>query len=147
MKKIFLFVSFTIVVGMTNAFAGRDPNVSTQVLQSFKKEFPAAAYLKWDKYQDYFRATFVLNDHRTEAWFSSEGELLGTVRDLLFDQLPLTVMKNVGKKFPAAYFYEVREVSNTNGTTYQMVAGTKKAKYKLSATPDGEVTKAGKIKN
>ncbi|HVT84741.1 MAG TPA: hypothetical protein VHD35_06045 [Chitinophagaceae bacterium] len=147
MKKIFLFMSFAIVVGMTSAFAGKDPKVGPRVQQSFKKEFPAADFVKWDKDQDYFKATFVLNDYRTEAWFSEEGELLGTVRNLLYDQLPLAVMRGIEKKYSAEDIIEIREITNADGTTYKMTAINKKGKFGLSATPDGDVVRTGKIKN
>ena len=147
MKKIFLFLSFAMIVGMTSAFASGDPSVGPRVQQSFKKEFPTADFVKWDTDQGYFIATFVLNDYRTEAWFSEDGELLGTVRNLLYDQLPLAVMRGVEKRFPSQNISEIREISNINGTTYKMVVATKKGMFGLSATPDGEVTKIGKIKN
>lgn len=147
MKKIFLFLSFAMVIGMTNAFAGNDPSVNPTVKQSFKKEFPSAEYVKWDKDQDYFKATFVLNDYRTEAWFSDEGELLGTIRSLLYNELPLAVMRGIETKFPSADISDIREINNINGTTYKMIAATKKKKFGLSATPNGEVVKTGKIRN
>jgi hypothetical protein len=147
MKKIFLFVSFAMIVGMTSAFASNDPTVSPGVQQSFKKEFPSAGYVTWGKYQDYLKASFVLADHRTEAWFSADGQLLGTIRDLFYNQLPLAVMKEVDKRFPAANISETREVTNNNGTSYKMVVETRKGKFIVTATPDGEVTKTGKIKN
>lgn len=147
MKKIFLFLSFAMIIGMTNVFATNDPAVSPLVKQSFKKEFPSAVYVKWDKDQDYFKATFVLNEFRTQAWFSDEGELLGTIRGLFYDQLPLTVMRGIENKFPSAGISDILEITNINGTTYKMVATTQKGKFRLSATPDGAVIKAGKIKD
>jgi hypothetical protein len=147
MKKFFLFLSFALIIGMTSAFASNDPNVSARVQQSFKREFPSAEYVTWDKDQDYLKASFVLADYRAEAWFSGDGQLLGTIRDLLYNQLPLAVMKEVDKKFSASNITEIREITNSNGTTYKMVVETRKGKFNISATPDGEVTKTGKIKN
>ncbi len=134
MKKIFLFLSFAMIIGMTSAFASTDPNVSPKVQQSFKKEFPTAEYVRWGKDQDYLKASFVFADYRTEAWFSADGQLLGTIRDLLYNQLPLAVMKELEKRFPTADIIEIREITNSNGTTYKMVAETKKGKYQHHRT-------------
>lgn len=147
MKKFFLFLSFAMVIGMTQAFAANDPDVNSKVKQSFKKEFPSAAFVTWDKQQDYFKASFVLNDYRTEAWFSNEGELLGTIRNLLYNELPLAVMRGIETKFPSADILEIREITNSEGTTYKMTATIKKKKFGLSATPNGEVVKTGRIGN
>jgi hypothetical protein len=135
-----------MIVGVTTAFASGDPTVGPRVQQSFKNEFPQADYVIWGKDQDYFKATFVLNDYRTEAWFSADGELLGTVRNLLYDQLPLSVMRGIEKNYPSACVIEILEITNSDGTVYKMVATDKKGKIGLSATPDGVVMKTGRIK-
>lgn len=147
MKKFFLFLSFAMVIGTASAFAANDPNVNPVVKQSFKKEFPLAEYVSWDKDQDYFKASFVLNEYRAEAWFSEEGELLGTIRTLLYNELPLAVMRGIETKFPTADISDIREITNSNGTTYKMVASTSKKKFGLNASPNGEVVTTGRIRN
>lgn len=97
MKKIFLILSFVIVAGLYTASA--DPGVDPRVRQSFQREFPTARILKWEKNGDYLKATFVFNENRTEAWFSNEGELQGTIRCLLYDQLPFAVMRELKAGF------------------------------------------------
>jgi hypothetical protein len=146
MKKIFLMLSLIAAVAGTTAFANDDPKVNLRVQESFKKEFPGAQYVKWGKDHDYFKAIFVLADYRAEAWFNTDGELLATTRDLLYDQLPLAVMKELEKKFPSANATEIREVTNSNGTLYKLLLEDKKVKYSISATPNGEVSVTEKIK-
>ncbi|MFI5133976.1 MAG: PepSY-like domain-containing protein [Chitinophagales bacterium] len=146
MKKIFLMLALIATVAATTVFANDDPKVNPRVQESFKKEFPGAQYVKWDKDQDYFKVIFVLADYRAEAWFSTDGELLGTTRDLLYDQLPLAVMKELEKKFPIANATEIKEVTNNYGTLYKLVLEDKKCSYRISATPNGEISVTEKIK-
>lgn len=114
--------------------------------QSFQREFPTARILKWEKNGDYLKATFVFNENRTEAWFSNEGELQGTIRCLLYDQLPFAVMRGIESRFPSAGIIDILEITNSNGTSYRITAESKKGKFLLIATSGGEVIKAGKIK-
>lgn len=140
MKKFFLVLSLIGTIGMTSAFASEDPTIDPQVKESFKKEFPDAQHVQWNKDQEYLKATFTLADYRAEAWFDEDGELLGTVRDLLYYQLPLAVMKAVENRFPAGNTSEIREINNVNGTEYRMTIIAKKGKYNVSVTPDGFVS-------
>jgi hypothetical protein len=114
-----------------------DPIADSKVKESFKKEFPDAQFVKWSATQDYHRVDFVLTDYRLEAFFSKQGELLETHRDLSYNQLPLTVMKELEKNFPDTKFSQIEEISNSSGTKYSLIAETSKRIFKIIATPDG----------
>ncbi|MCZ2458452.1 MAG: hypothetical protein LC128_02405 [Chitinophagales bacterium] len=146
MKKIFLFLSFAMIIGMTTVFAGTDPAVNSRIMNSFKKEFPQVGSIMWSKDQDYFKATFVMNYFRMEAWFNEEGKLLGTVRNLSFRQLPLIVVKGINNKYPSANIIEILEITNEEGTTYRVTANEKNKTIILSSTPEGHVVKTGQVR-
>ena len=137
MKKIFLLLSSLLVVGVITSTAQRDPSVDPKVKESFKKEFPEAQLLKWSGTPDYNRADFVMKDYRLEAFFSKQGELIETRRDLIYHQLPLTVMKELEKNFPETTFSQIEEISNSSGTKYSLIAEGSKRIFKIVATPDG----------
>jgi hypothetical protein len=146
MKKIILMVFLLLSVGWTTAFANDDPKLDPRVEKAFKKEFPAAQYITWTEVQEYLKAVFVLVDNRVEAWFSVEGELLATARDILYNQLPLVVMKEVEKKFPASETTVVSEINNSNGTFYRLMLEASNKKYRINVTPNGEIAIVEKIK-
>ncbi|MEK7226719.1 MAG: hypothetical protein AAB221_13680, partial [Bacteroidota bacterium] len=73
------------------------------------------------------------------------NELAGSVRDLFYDQLPLTVMKAADKKFPEADFTEVREINNADGTTYMLTAETNSKKYKVKINSAGSIVELEKV--
>jgi len=140
MKKNFLLLSGLLVAGWITVIAQGDPIVDSRTQESFKKEFPDAQFVKWTAISDYQVVNFVLLDHRLEAFFSKQGELLETRRDLNYNQLPLAVMKELEKNFPDSDLSEIEEISNTDGTKYILVAETTKRKYKVAATPDGTLS-------
>ena len=146
MKKFLLLLSGLLLIGVITSTAQMDPVVDSRVKDSFKKEFPEAQSVKWLDMQDYNRADFVTNDYRLQAFFSKQGDLIETRRDLSYNQLPLVVMKELEKNFPGAEFSEMEEVSNNTGTKYILRVQTEKRKYKVVATPDGTISITERMK-
>ena len=140
MKKIFLSLSFLVVIGLSTSFAQNASAINSFTEQAFKKEFPGAQFVKWRATSDYNIVDFVLRDHRIEAFFNKQGELLETRRDLNYNQLPLAVMKELEKSFLHANFSEIEEITNNINTKYLVRVETLKRKLKIIATPDGVVS-------
>lgn len=146
MKKIFLLLSSLLVVGVITSTAQLDLVVDPKVKESFKKEFPEAQLVKWSGTQDYSRADFIMKDYRLEAFFNKQGELLETRRDLIYHQLPLTVMKELEKNFPETTFSQIEEISNSGSTKYSLIAESSKRIFKIVATPDGRTSVVERIR-
>ena len=145
MKKIIISFSLLLSVGVSSAFANYDPSPDEQVLNVFKREFAAAQNVSWSEQGDYLKANFILAGHRVAAWFSEEGELQGCIRDIFFDQLPLGVMTAVDKKFPDAEISEVREITNSEGTSYKVFLTAKEKRYSLKVSSAGTVDSVEKL--
>src|SRR5690242_13434965 len=109
MKKNLLLLSILLVVGVITSTAQMDPIVDSKVKDSFKKEFPEAQSVKWLGSQDYNRADFVMKDYRLQTFFSKQGDLIETRRDLSYNQLPLAVMKELEKNFPNTELSQIEE--------------------------------------
>lgn len=138
MKKIFASLSLLLTAGLPAVFAN-DPEPDQQVLELFKKEFVAAENVSWSRQENYDKATFVLAGRRAIAYFNAAGELEGCVRDIFFDQLPLSVMTAVDKKFTNAEIIDVREVSNSEGTSYRIRLTSKNKKVSLKVDAVGNI--------
>ncbi|MEK7224976.1 MAG: hypothetical protein AAB221_04750 [Bacteroidota bacterium] len=87
----------------------------------------------------------MLAGHRVIAYFNEDNELAGCIRDIFYDQLPLTVMKAVDKKFPGADVQEVREITNSDGTSYMLKAELNNKKYKVKVSSAGNITDIEKL--
>ena len=140
MKKSFLLLLGLLVAGMITTFSQNDMILNPRVEETFKKEFPEAQFVRWTEGTDYSRVDFVLMDYRLGALFSNDGQLLETHRDLIYNQLPLTVMKGLEKDFPEADFSQIEEISNSDGTKYKLQVETKKRYYTVLATADGTIS-------
>jgi hypothetical protein len=145
MKKIFVSLSLMLTVGSTTVLANDEP-VSDKVNESFKKEFVGARLVEWNHVGDYQMASFVFDGHRVEAYFNTDGELEGSARDILFDQLPLLVMRSFEKRFASAEVIDILEVSNIEGTSYLIKVETQNKRFLVKVGTNGDFLKVDKIK-
>ena len=147
MKKIFVSLSFMVTLGLTTVRATDNFDVNYKIKESFKKEFAGATLIKWEKDKDFQRATFVLYDHLVIAYFNTDGELLGSARDVFFYEVPMAVIKSIGENFAGINPIEVLEVSNTEGTFYRITIEKQSKRYHIKASADGNILEVFKIKN
>ena len=145
MKKLFLSLSVMLTVAGT-VLANDKTKVNEQVEAAFKKEFPAANLIEWNKPGEFYKATFMLWDHRTEAYFTEDGQLQGSIRSLFYNQLPLAVMTAIDKRFEGAGILEVNEINNTEGTTYSLLLEVNNKKYGVKANASTGITEVRKLK-
>ena len=147
MKKIFVSLSFMVTLGLTTVRATDNFDVNSKIRESFKKEFAGATSVKWEKDKDFQRATFFLYDHQVIAYFNTDGELLGSARNVFFYEVPMAVIKSIGENFAGINPIEVLEVSNTEGTFYRITIEKQSKRYHIKASADGNILEVFKIKN
>src|ERR1700704_1165326 len=98
MKKfIVAFATGILLISTTAMAGGKDKTHPAEV--TFQKEFNGATDVKWTEGKDVISASFVLSETRVIAYFDHSGELLGTARSILFNQLPLAVIKEINKRY------------------------------------------------
>ncbi len=145
-KKIFVVSLFMFVVAIGSSWAATGPNVSEEVKAAFKKEFVGAQLLEWNKVGEYSKATFIFGNIRTEAYFSNDGQLEGSIRTIFYSQLPIAVMSSVDKRFSNANIADVNEVNNANGTTYHIKLEVKGKQYLVKVDANGNFKDIDKLK-
>ncbi len=139
MKKTLIALSLVLTVTAASAFAGIPDPVSEEVKIAFKKEFPGAQLIAWDNTGEFVKATFIFSGYRSEAYFSEEGELYGSARNIFYSQLPLAVTQSVEKRYSSADVIEVSEITNGNGTRYLLRLDTNRRTYKVQYDAGGNI--------
>jgi hypothetical protein len=71
------------------------------------------------------RVKFSLNDQGVTAWYNSDAELVTTARNILYNQLPISVMRSLDKEYEGADIFGIVEISRNNETYYQIRADKK----------------------
>jgi hypothetical protein len=146
MKRIIVSLALVLTAGLTTLFANTETGISDQVRIAFEKEFAGAQSVCWNEEGDYLKATFLMGGHRAEAYYNREAEFLGCIRNLFYDQLPLTLMTSMDKRFAGAGILDVREVNNAEGTTYRLTLEVQNVKYHVKADTGGNILEIQKLK-
>ncbi len=143
MKRIFTTLLALIVIATA---VSASENVDPRILSAFEKEFSFAKNVKWEKKGDYMQASFSLNDQRLIAWYNSNAELRVIARNILYMQLPLSVIKSFQQNYAEAELTSVVEFTRGAETFYQLQITTKNKKLLLKASQSGDITILKRIK-
>ena len=101
MKKIVFVMGFLMIMGVSWAYPSE--KVSQKVLTSFKTEFTNAQNVEWETGNNYFRASFTMNEQRIFAYYNVDGQLLSIARYISSIQLPVNLYADL-KNLPPALF-------------------------------------------
>jgi hypothetical protein len=134
MKKVIL--TLAIVISCMSAFAS-DEKVSEKVLEAFQTEFNAVKNVSWTTGDNYFKAEFIFNNQRVQAFYSVEGELLGLTRYITSLDLPLSLQANLKKNYSDYWISDVFEVSKSDATGYYITLEDADTRLVMKST-DGE---------
>ena len=131
---ITLFV--TAILGLSSSYALPDPvdsnvKVSETVRESFKKEFPNAEYVRWDKNGDYFVASFNSDMQRLSVYFDDGGKIYSTTRFIKTEAVPLNALKSLQKKYDLQEGEIAAMEVSKESRTYYLFSFTKDNKYHI----------------
>jgi hypothetical protein len=139
MKKIITGLAVLSCLVATTAFAeGADPNPN--ILRAFQAEFKDATNVEWQERPDFAMAHFNFNGSRVEAYYEFDGELIGTARTILFDQLPLAALKAVENRFQQSAYYDLTEYTVEGSLFYILTVQQGSRKLTVKVSPSGELT-------
>jgi hypothetical protein len=98
MKKKSLTVLAAILLAVSATFAGDISPVPPTIVNELHQEFKSASNVAWRTTATFYKASFTVDSHPLEAFFSYDGQLIGVSRKLRIDQLPLSLIKEATEK-------------------------------------------------
>lgn len=116
-KQIFIFV-FVLLAGISTAFANDATNVSSRVMNAFRRDFSGAQDVNWETGKDFTRATFNLGNQVMMAYYQIDGNLIAVTRNLLSTQLPINLLAEVKKNYQSYWISDLFEVATGVDSTY-----------------------------
>jgi hypothetical protein len=146
MKKSFLLLPIILALISLTSFGRIAPDTDPRAEDTFKKYFAGAANVNWSEEAGFLKVTFTWGEHRTVAYFNTNGELAGSIRNLFYNQLPLAVMRSVQQSFNNPVVVEIREVSNEEGIYYGLTVEDGNKRFKLRVNSAGDILEKTKIK-
>ena len=146
MKK--LKTIFAALLLATSAFAASGPEkVSPTVKAAFEKSFGAAEKVNWQKSEDFYFASFILDSKEISVAYNHQGELVGTCRVIAVTQLPLHVSLALSSKYEDYKVSEMAtELTFDGETSYFVIAENGKQILKLKCYSDGSIAVDNKTK-
>ena len=149
MKKILLSMTLAIAV-LGSAFAvPADKEPSVTVKTAFAKEFSQVTDVKWNEAavgNGVYEARFTFNNEALQAYFTEEGEFLGTTRQICVSRLPVLTANTLARKYADYHVVSVFEYSKPDGVSYYITLSDAKGGLLLQATGNGELTVYKKLK-
>jgi hypothetical protein len=154
MKKIKTVLTAIVMLLSISSFATEtkkgspDPEKVTPVVKAaFENDFSKATLVKWDKTDEFYFASFLLNNVKVDAAYTENGELIGTSRRIAADQMPLSIAVALADNYGG---YEVDnsvvELTHQSVTRYYVTVTNKTQTVKLKCYSNGELEVESKIK-
>ena len=134
MKKIFLSLATVIMMGVSAFATGNEGTVSQEARNSFKRDFSMATNVSWEQKNGYTRATFSLNGQVLCAYYSNTGDLTAVVRNIVSDQLPISLLTDLKKDYDGFWITDLFEISSNEETTYYVTLENSDKKIVLKSS-------------
>jgi len=135
MKKLLLVLGLVATMGVCSAYPSE--RVSQKVLTSFKTEFTNAQNVEWETGNNYFRASFTMNEQRIFAYYNVNGELLSIARYISSIQLPVNLFTDIKNNYSKYWITDLFEVSNSEGLHYYVTLETADSKLVMHSGNGG----------
>lgn len=130
MKKIIVTLAIAFVT--MSAVAG-EVKVSARVLDAFEEQFTSATDVTWTEASNYYKVSFLFNGQKVSAFYSLEGELVGTTRNISSLDLPINLQAALKKDYKGYWISDLFEVSNTDGISYYLTVESAESKLVLKS--------------
>ncbi len=103
--------------------------------------------VNWDKTDEFYFASFLLNNVPVQAANTETGELLGTSRKILADQMPLSISLALAEKYKGYQLDDVvTELTYSSVTRYYVTVTNAKQALRLKCFTDGVIQVESKVK-
>ncbi len=119
MRKKFVTILVLAMLTIATAFAS-ETNVSKDALAAFSATFVKATDVKWEKSDNYYKATFQINGHSLNTLLSEEGEIIAVYRNILATELPLYLQAPLYREFSKYWISGLTEYAVGGDTKYYL---------------------------
>lgn len=100
MKKIILAFTAVAAISFSAKASGKHTLfIPATVTSSFEENFPGVTNVVWQPDNIYMKAVFVKDNASENAYFTYDGDLMGTTKSVAFTDLPATAQKHIQEKY------------------------------------------------
>ena len=117
MKRLFFILTLSLSLTSVRSFAN-GIDVSGNVLESFRSSFKNASDVNWTKVDNYYKASFMLNEQYASAFFDQEGKMIALTRNISMNQLPMSLQLSLKKNYSNYWITDLFEMYDEQGISY-----------------------------
>jgi len=150
MKKFKIVLTGIVMLFAISSFATEpDPVKISQVVKTaFENDFSKASQVIWQKSNEFYFASFTLNNVNVDAAYTESGELIGTSRRISVDQMPLSISLAIAEKYKGYKVDEsVVELTFEGTTRYYVNVSNESHELKLKCYSNGDLDIERRTKN
>jgi hypothetical protein len=142
MKTKVIQLVAVLFLGTGSIFAQDMPEnqVPSVIVNNFKKEFPKAKDVEWEKKGDNYNVDFEIGwgtDY--EAWFSTAGKLIKYKMEISKASLPQAVKDAIQAKYKGFRIDDTKKYIENGVDTYYVEIEKGHEEYKLIFSKDGKI--------
>lgn len=121
MNKIIVVVATFLAMNATFAQKIKEKEVPNLVLENFKKMYPNAKEVEWEKEDGNFEVNFDLNEIDNSVLFDEKGTILETELEIELNLLPVGVMEYIKSNYVGKKVKEASKITDAKGAvTYEV---------------------------
>jgi hypothetical protein len=142
MKKIIFSLAFSAALLSSGLVHAADIEPGAKVKYAFTQVFSKAGAVEWTNMEKegVYQASFVIDNETMKAFFTEEGDFLGTTRQIVAKQLPIMVTNELDKQYTDARIISIFEYSKKDGLDYYITLTGKKGALIVKATGNGDLS-------
>ena len=128
------------IFNLANVKSVAATDLSRQVASAFNEKYASAKNITWSQAQNFYFASFDLDQASLSVAFTADGEFIAVSRQIAFSQLPMAASEAINQ-FYAGYVIPsvVNEIVLQGETNYYLTVEGKSAYLRLKCSPDGNV--------
>ncbi len=112
-------------------------NISYKTMDHFKSAYSEASDVQWTLKNDFVKASFLLEGERVEAFYSLQGELIGSSKAISSQSLPAAAQRLINKKYDKYTVKEVIQFDGAEATKFYVSLDGSKKQVVLEVNQDG----------
>ena len=125
MKQVILSIATVLMMGASALAGSNNDDVNQQAKQSFQKDFSTARNISYEQKTEYVKVTFTINDQVLFAYYNNNGQLQAVVRNIISDQLPISLLTDLKKSYSDYWISDLFEVASDDQTSYYVTLESK----------------------
>jgi hypothetical protein len=142
MKKIIISLTLSAALLSSTFIYAADIEPNGKVKQAFTDVFRKAKDVEWTTVnkEGVYQAKFNFNNETLQAFFTEEGDYIGTTRQIMASQLPIMVATGLEKQYAGDRVITIFEYSKKDGLDYYITLMTGKGAIIIKATGNGDLS-------